>query len=289
MFRALVRPPGMTELTTRDDEPTELVSATRVEREAWIQLVEHADRHAVAAAGLTAVALDRTTAVRCRAGGPLFNRAYGAAADPRLLAALRTHYEGAGVPLYFIEIEDVDRARDAAAAEAGLVPYRRAMLELVHTGPAAAPACALDVGLAIADEVRRAAEIYCAAFDADRVLAPVLASLFGHPCWQFVVARSGGEPVAVGVLHVQGGAAYLMGGATLPRFRSRGAQSALIAARVARAHELGCRVVAARTGEAVAGDRQHSHHNMVRNGFAVVGRAVSFAPPGIVWTHGRRA
>jgi hypothetical protein len=269
-----------------DVTPNRLIA---LERDAWRTAAERADPRAVTAISLTATAVGPATAVRCRGAGPLLNRGYDAPADATQLAALRAHYESAGVPLYFLYIDGADRA-PGEIERAGLVRYRRGMVYLARDlrAPVAPVATALDVGPVTAGELPRATEIYCAAFDADRGLAPVVASMHGAPGWHFLVARAAGEPIALGILYVQGELAVLFGGATSPRFRQRGAQAALVTARVALARELGCSWIGGHTGEPVADDPQHSFHNMTRAGLVPVGRADSYTPPGIVWTHGRR-
>lgn len=53
-------------------------------------------------------------------------------------------------------------------------------------------------------------------------------------------AESGGEPVATGALWIHGGVALLAGASTVPHARGRGAQNALLAARLHFAAERGC-------------------------------------------------
>jgi GNAT superfamily N-acetyltransferase len=65
------------------------------------------------------------------------------------------------------------------------------------------------------------------------------------------VAYADDEPAAVGVVYVDGDVAWLGAGATRPAFRRRGGQSALLAARVARALELGARTLVTETGARV--------------------------------------
>lgn len=62
----------------------------------------------------------------------------------------------------------------------------------------------------------------------------------GVPGFEHFVALDGDRPIASGRLFVHEGLAYLNDGGTLEDFRNRGAQSALIAARVSRAADLGC-------------------------------------------------
>ena len=73
-------------------------------------------------------------------------------------------------------------------------------------------------------------------------------------------------PVAIGRLFVKDKLAYLCGAGTLKSHRGRGAQSALIAARLARAGELGCDWV---MSETVTVARQ-SLSNLQRLGFKIV-------------------
>jgi hypothetical protein len=63
--------------------------------------------------------------------------------------------------------------------------------------------------------------------------------------------------------------ASLFGCAALPRARRRGAQSALIAARIEAAVDAGCDWVLGETGAEEAGEHNSSLHNMVRGGLNV--------------------
>jgi GNAT superfamily N-acetyltransferase len=59
----------------------------------------------------------------------------------------------------------------------------------------------------------------------------------------------------------------MYGGATLPEYRGRGAQSALLTARARAAKAAGCRWLVADTGAEGPGDRNTSLRNMLRVGF----------------------
>jgi GNAT superfamily N-acetyltransferase len=82
-----------------------------------------------------------------------------------------------------------------------------------------------------------------------------------HPFLAFL----DGVPVAAAVLAVAGDAAYLGGAATLPEARGRGAQGALLAARLRAAADLGVRAVVC---EALPGSA--SERNQLRAGFQVL-------------------
>lgn len=81
---------------------------------------------------------------------------------------------------------------------------------------------------------------------------------------QHWLARVDGEVAGTGGLYVGGEFAWLVGASTLPEFRRRGVQQALIAARLAHARRAGCRVAVVTTA---LGSR--SQANAVRAGFAL--------------------
>jgi GNAT superfamily N-acetyltransferase len=79
-----------------------------------------------------------------------------------------------------------------------------------------------------------------------------------------LLARVGGEPAGSASLLIRDGLAMLCGAATLPEFRKRGVQTALMHARLARAAGAGCRLV-----QFGAFPGSGSHRNAERLGFRV--------------------
>ncbi len=69
---------------------------------------------------------------------------------------------------------------------------------------------------------------------------PLAERQVGRAGWRHYLAFDGDRAVAIGALFVDGEAGWLGGGATLPAYRGRGAQGALIARRIRDAAELGC-------------------------------------------------
>ncbi len=84
------------------------------------------------------------------------------------------------------------------------------------------------------------------------------------PTWHLFMARVNGVAAGAAVLSVHDDTAYLAAASTLPAFRNRGIQSALISACMARAQALGCSVV---TGQAAWGSS--SQGNMQRAGMQI--------------------
>ncbi len=111
------------------------------------------------------------------------------------------------------------------------------------------------------------------------LMVPFYANAVGLPHWHGFVALDGGRAVAAGALFERDGVGYLAGGATERSHRGRGAQSALLSARLDLAGRLGCRWTVSETGEAVDGEPNHSYNNMLRAGFEVVYSRANFVGP----------
>ncbi|MFC4783000.1 GNAT family N-acetyltransferase [Nocardioides sp. MAHUQ-72] len=86
--------------------------------------------------------------------------------------------------------------------------------------------------------------------------------------WVTYGAWDGDELAAVANLFVHGEVATLSGAATLPAFRGRGAQSALMAARLREGTARGCHWVSTETWPESPGNPNPSQHNMRRLGLA---------------------
>jgi GNAT superfamily N-acetyltransferase len=106
-----------------------------------------------------------------------------------------------------------------------------------------------------------------------------VAHLVERPRWHVFVATDGGEVVGAGGLFVEGEVGHFAFGAVRAKSRQRGGQSALLAARVERARELGCRVLFSETGESVPGSPQRSYPNLLRAGFREL-----YLRPNYLWT-----
>jgi GNAT superfamily N-acetyltransferase len=90
----------------------------------------------------------------------------------------------------------------------------------------------------------------------------------GSPGWHMFAVLEGDDIVAGGGLRAVDGVGHLFGGATLPHARGRGAQSALIAARVLAARAAGCAWLVGEAGAEGPGEHNPSLHNMLRAGMS---------------------
>lgn len=98
-------------------------------------------------------------------------------------------------------------------------------------------------------------------------MAPWLGALCGREGWVCFGADDGEGLVGTGATFVAGDHAWFGVATTLPRARGRGAQSAILAARVDAARAAGARVLAVETSDRVDGEPGPSFRNVVRAGF----------------------
>lgn len=155
----------------------------------------------------------------------------------------------------------------------GYVPVE---LTSVMVRPAAAGAAEVDnaasgplmTRLIAAEEGRHWAEVSADGWSESPAVVPFVRDLgavytqtAGSHCFAVEVD---GVMAAAGVLAIHDGVAVLAGASTRPGFRRRGAQSALLAARLRRAHDDGCNLamMCARPGSA-------SQRNAERRGFRI--------------------
>jgi GNAT superfamily N-acetyltransferase len=214
----------------------------------------------------------------------LVNRVIGlgvaAPARCETVARFVRNYRAAGIARYFVHVTEDARPAELRSwlAEEGLVPQRRWM-KFVHGGaPPPQACCDLEVRRVDGTHGEALGRIVAAGFDMGAASVPALARLTERPKWQVFMAFAGGEPAATGALFVDNGVGWCDFGVTAPPFRRRGAQRALLAARIRAARDLGCDLIATETGEAVPGDPQHSYHNILWAGFEELGLRDNYAP-----------
>lgn len=94
-----------------------------------------------------------------------------------------------------------------------------------------------------------------------RWLTDSMWATFGRPDWFTYVAYCDGEPAGFAQLHLADGVGSLALAGTLPAFRGRGVQTALIHRRIADAAAAGCDLIAGQTGNGTGSQR-----NMERAG-----------------------
>jgi acetyltransferase (GNAT) family protein len=118
-----------------------------------------------------------------------------------------------------------------------------------------------------ADRAGIFADVFSRAYGTPEVARPTLEGLPGSAGWHCFAAFEGQEPAATGALFVIGSVGWLGAAGTLPEHRRRGAQNALLAARITAGIAAGCTTLVTETGEPVDGKPGDSYRNLVRAGF----------------------
>jgi GNAT superfamily N-acetyltransferase len=136
------------------------------------------------------------------------------------------------------------------------------------TGDVAPASTDLSIERIGPDRAAAFGDVFTRAYGTPRVVQPLVERLPSLRGWHCFVAFSGDEPAATGALYVTGDVGWLGVAGTLPEHRGRGAQSAIVAARIETARRAGCTVVVTETGVPAGGNAGASYRNLVRAGFA---------------------
>lgn len=156
---------------------------------------------------------------------------------------------------------------------------RRAWAKMLFDGPdVPATSTSLEVReihAAYADEL---ADVLATAYDMPKFFAPWFSALVGQPGWHAVAGFAGDRVVCGGFLYLEHDFAWLGIGGTLPEFRARGGQSAVLAHRVQLALSHGVRTIVTETGEPVGDEPNPSLANIRRCGFRQVCSRLNYEP-----------
>jgi GNAT superfamily N-acetyltransferase len=139
--------------------------------------------------------------------------------------------------------------------------------DLVASGSLPAPRTDLRIATLGPEHAEAFGQLEAEAFGHPPEVAAWNAAMVGRPGWTFFGAFDGATLAAVAGLHVQGPAAWFGYAATHAAFRGRGAQSALIAARLRDARTAGCRWCVVETAADTPEKPNPSTHNLRRLGF----------------------
>lgn len=222
-----------------------------------------------------------------------FNRVGGFALDEPItvdmVARMCDFYRAVGVPLGMFMVAPSRLPSDwAVIAEKLKLTEGSRFVKLgcdVETALTATDGvAALDSGLRVGPiEPHQASEwatVMMTTFGFTPPLGDVAASCVGRPNWRQYAVWEGERIVAVGSIHIHDDCADMFGGATLPEARGRGAQSALLTARVRAARAAGCRWLVAETGAEGPGEHNTSLRNMARAGFEPLYERITW-----LWRH----
>jgi hypothetical protein len=204
-----------------------------------------------------------------------FNRVVGlGVAEPAttgVLDAALGWFRDAGVPRAFVQVAPhAEPALLAAWLQArGLTYYNNWIRLWRDTTPLPPQATTLRVEQVGVDRAETFARIFAEAFHVPLDAGRKMTSTVGRPGWRHYMAFDGETPVATATLFLMGDSGWLSAAATSEAARGRGAQSALIARRIADAHAAGATLLSVETAEPTATREAPSYRNVTRLGFEV--------------------
>lgn len=167
---------------------------------------------------------------------------------------------------------------DAALRSRGLTWWRRRAVHVRDTSPAPVPAGAPVVRPVAPHEFERFAALLESLHGTSPVAVAWTLAGLRQGLHRGFVACVGDEPVAAAAMALCPSGAWLGAAATHPDHRRRGAQAALLAARIEAAGEAGARLLVVETIEPAPGEDATSHRNVGRAGFRLAYLRPSWVP-----------
>lgn len=267
--------------------------AEGIEQAAWRDAMQAVPAWALASCGIHATDVGDAFVIASRHSVSLmFNRAIGLgervpAGDEQIAQIMELFWE-CGARQYLIHAGAYARPirLGRKLQQHGLQPYRRSWVKLIRgTEELERPDTQAVVRMGEIGDAHYVASIAGPAFDLTQAEAEIFAHVVARPRWIVFVAEIDGEVAGVGGLFIEGNMAYLPFSATRPAMRSKGAQRALLHARIQAAHAAGCDYVATETGFPLTADEPSpSYHNMLWAGFRPLSIRDNYAPVGTEWT-----
>lgn len=257
-----------------------------IEKRAWQELFELASPELKQELGLSALCQGAALVLSCRADpNLLLNRIIGAQRAAELAWALN-QMQISNINSYFVHIDEDELLPSVATLlkQQDVVPYRRSWAKYMRQAfPVGPVRNAFQIESARPSDGPDLGRILAYGFDMSHKAAALWGNLVGRRNWHIYVARHDQQVVAAGVLYVFGDVGYLMAAATTPSQRRKGAQAALMARRIRRAHQLGCNTVIKETGVRMPDEANPSQSNIERFGFKEICVRANYAPRGTTW------
>jgi len=258
-----------------------------IEAEALTEFHRAAPERLRESMGLRLARLDGALAsIAARGANIVINRVIGlgmrSPATKGQLEAIRRLYTEADVPRYFIHASSAARPRPLTALleKSGFL-RDRGWMKFRHDGARLEePSTDLEINEIGPEYAEAFGRIAGRGFGLDEPAWGVLSRLVGRPGWRIFMSFDHGTPAGAGALFVKDGVGWTDWAATDSKFRRRGSQRALLVRRVNAAVEMGCTLLCTCTGEAVAGEEQHSYRNILRAGFLEAGLRPNYSPMG---------
>lgn len=262
----------------------EIAQIEMIERDAWLDMFAAPSKEVAAKLGLEHRALDGGALLISRTLDNLqFNRlaSLGVTAPVReeTFDAAIAAFGNAGVRNWVVHVAEGATSLLELCRRRGLVPHARTWAKFVRGPDKPEARTSLAIERIGREDAAAFGSVASKAFGMPPLTAEWLASIVGRPRWHCFMACEGGVPIAAGVAFIDGKAAWLGIGGTLASHRGRGAQSALLAARIEAAAREGCTVLTTETGVPHPGEAAPSYGNIQRAGFRLAYARPNFCRP----------
>ena len=252
-----------------------------VERDAWVDVYRAAPEAVRSALGFGCEQIDDGALLVCKAIDHIqFNRFTGlghaSPPHPGALDAAIAGFDQAGVRNWIVHCPEGFSDLSRLCEVRGLVPHNRTWAKFSRGADLIDAQTSLEVREIGAEDAAAFGSAAAAGFGLPPIAVDWLVAIVGRPGWRCFSAFDGRDAVASGALYCSGKAAWFGIGATLPSHRRRGAQSALLAARIRAAAAAGCTLLTTETGIPHPGEAGPSFKNIQAAGFRIAYRRPNY-------------
>ncbi len=204
-----------------------------------------------------------------------FNRVVGIGLDqppsPDVIDSLIRLYTEHSVPRFFVQLQplaDTESVRSLLQSQR-LSHYNNWVKLYRDLEPLPKAESSLRIKQIGEPDAMAFGRIVVESFDWAPKLIPWVAATVTRPGWSHYMAFDEDAPAATGAMFVEGEWCWIDLAATVPAYRKRGAQAAILARRFRDARELGCKYVVVETAEESPEKSAPSYRNMRRYGFRI--------------------
>jgi GNAT superfamily N-acetyltransferase len=259
-------------ITNSDETLVKLLESAEIA--AWGDFHKAASPQSASACGLGVSEEDGALTARAATADVLsLNRVMGLglerAASAEDVDRLVARFVEARVPRFFVHVAPVARTADLSdlLESRGFQHYNNWVKLYRDASPPPELSTDLNIRRIDEDDAPAFGRIVATSFGWPEAVAGWVADLVGRDGWRCYMAFDGALPAAAGALFVGVGFGWIDFATTLPGYRGRGAQSALLAQRIRDAAELGCELLVVETAEDKPEKPAPSFRNQLRFGF----------------------
>lgn len=248
------------------------IALERIDADSWVELCNAVPQELAKTLRLSVERIDNVVLSHCLVNdAPLGNRAMliglGRECPPELIDDLVRRFQAHDLKNFALQISPFAAPQTLAnwLASAGLVVRSRWPKLLRGKTLVQQRESRFTIRRIGVEEAALFGEVSARGFGRPPIVGGWMSSTVGFPRWHHYVAFQDGQPAAAAALYIDGIYAWLGIGSTLPEFRSKGAQAALIARRIADGLAQGVEYFISETESF-----NTSYQNLVRAGFECV-------------------